>query len=291
MYHTQKINQAPVQKNLHLTRFYSKNLHTDNYIATLTPLEQDIFLVYLEFRNKQWINLTNKYIASRIGCSIKTVTRATNKFHRDGFITKHQENKYAPNNYTFNEKVKQGNFSQWINSLSLNNQSLYISHGIIIDHKNKIIFSYKNVPQNKSLILEEDLFINPSLTRMRRGRVFKKTYDPKKGNQVSIYQKRGPMTTKPRNKDGHSPVVLKPVLPLKDQIHAKKVDIAFFEKQLEKPEAFWDHRSILFEAQITMAQSLLARARFELNELEGNSNEKQRLLHQNSTNSMATCSA
>jgi len=275
MYHTEKINQAPNQINLNFTRFSSKDLHTDHYISQLTRYERFLYHELLLFSDCNVIRPSNEYLASKAGCSIRTVIRATNKFHQDGFIIKQQISLYSTNHYTFTDKAQRG----------------------MIDNKNKSIISQRNVTPTLRSSLNINLFINLSPSSRRRERtrtVFKKTY-PEKGEIVNNFKRQSLRLAKPqeklRNRNGHSPQVLKPILPLKDQIHAKKVDIAFFEKQLEKPEAFWDHRSILFEAQITMAKSLLARAKFELNELEGNSDEKQSILRQSDPYSMATCSA
>ena len=266
MYNIQKINQAPIQESLKITRFSHKNLHTDNYINSLTSTERKIYQFIDGFRNQQWIKFRNEYIANKVGCSIRTVIRTTNKFNHDGFITKYQEHKYTSNNY--------------------------------------IIVQSEYVTPNLRSSLNINLFINPSLTRVHARpnivgatsrTTFKKTKYPEKGEIVNNFKRQSLRLAKSQvkliNRGGHSPAIVKPMLPLEDQIHTKKVDIAFFEKQLEKPEDFWDPRGILFSANITMTKSLLARARLELIELEGSSNEKQRVLYQNNTNSMATCSA
>ncbi len=276
MYHTDKINQAPQIKKSLLSSFSPKHSQLDHYTST----DQKLFKILLRFKNAPFKTPSNAYLADQAGCSISTVIRATNKFHRDGSITKSQKNRYSFNDYSFRMQI---------------------------DHENKRIFQSEYDTLNLSSSLIIDLFINLSPTAYAGGRkegVFKKTYqkerwkDPKKGETMHFSQKPpsviAKLKQKKRNDGGHSPAVLKPVLPLADQIHSKKVDVAFFEKQLENPEAFWDPRGILFSVNIAMVKSLLATARFELNELEvksRNSNEKQSVLREYNSDTMETCSA
>jgi hypothetical protein len=194
MYHINKLNQVLFRKNLSPTSLASKDLQTecdDSYISALTRYQKKVACFILPFRNKPRIILKNETIALAIGCSTKTVTRATNKFLKDGFITKHQQNKYAPNNYAIkNVKIS---FSHWFQSLSLSNQNLYDSHGIRIDHNNKIIYSYRNVPQTKSSLIFSSLSsLNPVVSSrggaVRNVQVHGKK-NPKKGRKMNSVQK------------------------------------------------------------------------------------------------------
>jgi predicted transcriptional regulator len=306
MYHTERISQAPqIKKSFNQTSFSEKDSQTDHY----TNADKQITSIILNSTDHRVTVLTNEYLSSVAGCSTKTVTRATNKLHKNGLITKHQPNDYGPNYYTLNDELYRSKkkFPHWINSLSDHNQYLYVTHGIRIDHDNKTISQFEYVQPKNSLLLDNNLFINLSPNahvRVRDLRVFKKTKEPerqrwnqKKGNIMDNFQNQPPdnqkLIKKRRNDGGHSPMVVKPVLPLADQIHSKKVDIAFFTKQLQEPETFWDPHGILFSAQLSMVKSLLARAHFELIELENQrkSNEKQSVLREYSPNSMETCSA
>src|SRR5277367_6792909 len=295
MYHTNKINQASIEKNLKSTRFLSKDLQIADYVATLSPAFRRIAHIYFNFHNASHIKLKNETIALLAGCSHKTVTRATNKFHEDGFITKQQENKYAPNHYTLNERIKKGRFafSHWMDSLSPKNQDLYISHGIRIDHKNKIIFSYKNVPQNRSSLILEDLFINPSPTaraRERRKPVFKKTKDPGKGEIVNNFKKPWPPVAKPQEKTAPKRQGIYEIwkapqeLPIEEQQKQLKSDIEGLSYGIEvnKEQPYM----ILF------ATSWVERKKKELEQLEIRSNsEKQSISNRYSPNSMRSCNA
>lgn len=200
MYHTDKLNQALFKEKLIPATFSSKDLQTDYtldincYLDTLTPLQKKIAYYILQFRNAPWVSLKNQSIALAIGCSVKTVTRATGQFLKDNFISKHQPNTYAPNNYSFNDDIKKVNFSfsHWFQSLSSSNQDLYISHGIRIDHKNRIIYSLRNVPQNKSSLILDSISRRSVLVSSRGGaRItteYKKTRD-KKGRLMNSVQK------------------------------------------------------------------------------------------------------
>lgn len=213
-YPTDIKNQVLIKKNLKILRFSSDYFQTaqiksiDSYLSVLTPLQKKIAYYLLQFRNAPWITLRNESIALSLGCSVKTVTRATNKFLEDGFISKYQQNRYAPNSYALNPNIKtsQYSYSHWFNSLSITNQDLYVSHGIRVNNKNKVIFSLRNVPQNKSSLILESIFSNQSpLSRVRtRGKGIKKSKRHKKGVVlVSEFQKKWIMShkTDPRVKD------------------------------------------------------------------------------------------
>lgn len=132
----------------------------DSYLSACTPTEQKIAKIILEFRYAQDTILTRDYIASRAGCTIRTVTRATTKFHNDNFITKSQENVYAPNHFFFNEKTVKGPdaYQYWYNTQPKQNRDLYHTHGIRVDHEKKIIFQYEYVPQSYSYFLRDSLY-------------------------------------------------------------------------------------------------------------------------------------
>jgi len=245
MYHTEKINQASIEKNLKQTRFSSKDLQFAHYVESLSPKFRKIAQVYISHLDLPWVKLKNERVALLAGCSLKTVTRATNKFHEDGFITKHQDNKYAPNNYTFNDKIKRNTFSHWFNSLSAQNQNLYISHGIRIDHKNKIIYSLGNVPQIKNLLLDLSLSRNPNPffahRRVREGCVFNKTTDYKKGELMQSIQKQWILKNRfdPTIKDVLSDPQIKPTIitPIVEKLSTL---LTLDEKECYKLTAFDD---------------------------------------------------
>jgi DNA-binding MarR family transcriptional regulator len=129
MYHTQEINQAPVQKNLHPTRFSQQHFPSDHY----TPYEHDLVRL-LEAHS--YLKLTNEALATLLGCSPRTVTRITNSLHDSGVITKHRSHLYDINSYTLN------------------------SHRIVVDHKNKKVCS-DVTPKNK-------IFSSPILDSLSR---------------------------------------------------------------------------------------------------------------------------
>lgn len=179
MYHTSTENQIfNINKSFLTKGFPSKDLQT--YIASFTRHERDVAHYILEFRQQDSQRISNSTIARHVKCSVKTVTRATNKFHRDGFITKKQIHPYDINSFSFHEKTKKGPdaFMYWLSDLPPRSQDLYISHGIIIDHKNKKISTGRNVPPYLSSSLLDNLFINSSpscaRTRERRQDFFKK---------------------------------------------------------------------------------------------------------------------
>jgi len=185
MYHTNKLNQEKYfNKTLSITKISQKDLHTDHYrsdiasyLATCTPSEQNIAHFLLNYRYASTTKITNAFIATKIGCSIITVIRTTNKFHKDGFITKHQQNRYAPNYFTFNDKITKGKyaFDYWLNSLSPNHRDLYISHGIKVNHKNRIVCQFEYDIHNNNLLLINSLSRRVCVSsRARRPNTFKK---------------------------------------------------------------------------------------------------------------------
>jgi DNA-binding MarR family transcriptional regulator len=145
MYHTPALNQA--KKRSLLQGFSLKDFHTANF----TPYEISISRLLLRYRiHYPHIKLTNKYIAHQVGCSIKTVTRATTKFHESGFITKHQDNRYSPNSF------------------------LFYSDRIKVDHKKRIIPVVENVPHNRSSLILNNIFKKSYSSAPAREEVFHK---------------------------------------------------------------------------------------------------------------------
>ena len=99
----------PSEVEMHVWKSRSSEDNILSYIETLTPTEQQIIYVFLQYIHEPWVKLTNAYIAREVGCERTTVIRATNKFHRDGFINKHQKEKFSPNYFTFSDKIRLNN--------------------------------------------------------------------------------------------------------------------------------------------------------------------------------------
>lgn len=198
MYHNNRLNQVSIkEKSLSTKSFSRKDSQTDHY----TFAEQRIYRYLFPFQKYSLIKISNATIAKAIGCSERTVRRATAKFHKDGLIIKHQENKYTSNSYIFI-------------------QSEYVR-------------------PNLRSSLNINLFINLSPSSRRREadiRVFKKTNYPEKGDRMKSYQDRlsSVVKLKPkRNDGGHSPAVFKPILPLEDQIMQLNNDIKSLSDKIE----------------------------------------------------------
>jgi hypothetical protein len=282
MYHTSTENQLFNIKKSFLTKgFDPKNLQTgdiNEYIDCLTSSEQGVIRHLLEFRHLPEVKLINSSIAKAVGCSRITVIRATNKFHKDGVITKRQPQPYDANIYSFNEKVKKGPgaFMYWLNNLPKESKDIYISHGIIIDHKNKKVSSYRNdTPYLSSLILES-LFkkSSPLFTRAReRDQSFSKKI---KGKIMNPLETNKQSRMYPIWKAPEEP-------PIRDQIIRLKNDIRSLSQQIEanKAKAYM----------ISFAVSLVERKMNELKSLEAQSNEKQNISYQYTSDSMAAYSS
>jgi hypothetical protein len=296
MYHTEKRNQAIFDKNLTITRFASKDLQIadypadiDSYMAGGTLSEQSIGKVFYRYSDAPFIKLTNATIAKEAGCSIRTVTRATTKFHRDGFITKNQDNTFSPNNFTLNEKFKKPkkekqSFSTWMNSLSPQNQDLYISHGIRIDHKKKMICQYEYGQHNKSInLILDNLFINlspSSRLSARGGRIFKKINNLERGRVMKPKQE-------PKKQGIYAPWKTPKQKSLEEQRVCLKKEIELCEIMLDNPNKYF---AFCLKESIKRTEKRLVECLEELIELERRSNEKQSILRQSDTCFMeATC--
>ena len=132
MYHTNIKNQVfNLEKTLLNTNFSFKHSQIDHYLSLCTPTQRSIGTYISRYKDCPFIKLSNEHIAKVVGCSVITVIRTTNKFHKDGFITKHQDNRYTSNNYTL---------------------------GMVVDHKNKRIFQSEYDIPNKSNLILDSLF-------------------------------------------------------------------------------------------------------------------------------------
>jgi len=87
MYHNNYINQVlNLEKSLLNSSFSHKDSQTDHYLSKCTPTERNIGKYIYQYQKSSWIKLSNATISKAIGCSERTVRRATAKFHKDGFI-------------------------------------------------------------------------------------------------------------------------------------------------------------------------------------------------------------
>jgi hypothetical protein len=273
MYHTSIKNQVfNIKKSFLNTGFSPKDLQT--YIATLTPSQQKIAHYLLQFRNRPSQKLINSTIAKKVGCSRITVIRTTNKLHKDGLITKHQPQPYDANIYTFDEKLKRGPdaFTYWLNDLPTKSQDIYISHGIIIDHKNKkISYGRNDTPYLSSLVLD-NLFINSSLP-LTHAREKDQSFSKKiKGKMMNQFEENKQPRMYPIWRAPEAP-------PIDEEIARLKNDIRVLSQQIESSGA----KSYM----IQFAMSLIERKKSELQSLERNSNEKQSISYQYTADSMA----
>lgn len=283
MYHTSIENQVfSIKKSQSLKGFSHKDLQT--YIATLTPFEQDIANFILQFRFAPWTIILNETIANKVGCSVRTVIRATNKFHEDGFITKQKPKPYDMNCYAFDEKVKKGieAFSYWFNTLPSDTQDTYISHGIIIDHKNKKICS--DVTPNLSTLLLDNLFINSSpscaRTRERRQDFSKKI----KGKKMDSEKKVSSRSTERIFKELPQKKAVS-LLALREQREQLLQKIDNCTLKIVDP-----HKYIKFgviEASVKYFHKELQEYLKELDELEGRIDEKQNVSYEDKSYTMA----
>lgn len=160
---------------------FSLNPHFDGnsvlYRFKCTKLQRSILQIFLDFRFASHIKITNKFIAEKVSCSLKTVTRATNKFQQDGVILKNQRNRYAPNQYTLHNKLIKGThaYNYWLNNLTAPNQDLYLNHGFYVkkDGTRKYAWNQEfnqNVPHNNNYIKLSCLYNNQELLPRARAR-------------------------------------------------------------------------------------------------------------------------
>lgn len=107
VYQNDTKNQIIILNNLVSMPFseFSKTTSIEKYTKSLSSTYKKIFLYIYSFKNRPFIKLKRETISRYVGCSIKTVTRATNKFMEDGYINKMQANVYAPNNFSINTNI------------------------------------------------------------------------------------------------------------------------------------------------------------------------------------------
>ena len=139
------------------------------YILSLTPAEQRIFAYLLRFRPRGEFTQYMAEIAQATQCSIKTAQRATNKFNKDGVITKKQVidcfdvNKFTIENKTIFD-IDQV-FSQKMSDININIQSIYI-----YKQTNKQYSRARetdvSVCQKKDVVVDLELQMNNSLKEL-----------------------------------------------------------------------------------------------------------------------------
>lgn len=166
---------SPSQNNFSLNPQFDGN--SVLYRFKCTKLQRNILQVFLDFRYAPHIILTNKFVADKVNCSLRTVIRATNKFQQDGIILKSQRNPYAPNNYRLHTKFIKGKhaFDSWFNSLTPTNQDLYLNCGFYVkkDGTPKYAWSQssdQNVTHNNNYIKLSYLYNKPGNQPRARAR-------------------------------------------------------------------------------------------------------------------------
>lgn len=146
VYNTRRIIEKPIPGKL----FDGDIL---KYLASLTSAERKIAEIFLDFKdNKNETHPSNEHIAGKAGSSVRTVIRATNKFHQAGFIYKQQRHIRSLNFYTFNSLVKKGvgAYNYRLHTLSASNQELLMTHGMYQNNKVKKSFPSEYVTLNYS---------------------------------------------------------------------------------------------------------------------------------------------
>lgn len=98
-YNNQIKNQAQFHKKLNLTSLSHKNILTDHR-GYLTNTEYHIYQLLKQYNHHEETKFKNRTIANRVGCTIRTVQRATNKLLKAGLITKTRQDIYAVNQYS-----------------------------------------------------------------------------------------------------------------------------------------------------------------------------------------------
>lgn len=79
--------------------------YNKEYENRLTYFEKRIYRYFFRYYQSRWIKIRHSTIANKIGCSTKTIQRATNRFMGDGVIMKMQSHEYSPNNYTWGPNI------------------------------------------------------------------------------------------------------------------------------------------------------------------------------------------
>jgi len=119
----------------------------------------DIVRIMLEFRHAPFMKLSNKYLATRVGCCTRSVIRWTNWLCQNGYITKSQNNIFSINDYKLCEElVSDTKYEAYINSLPEKKIDISIS----------TIFHTETVTPIRSLIKYNNYLYtrNPYSTRM-----------------------------------------------------------------------------------------------------------------------------
>lgn len=175
MYRKSQQNQVQSStKKLLYTAFFEKTpffkRDINEYLSSLTETQREITEFFLNYRYANNIRLTNAYVAKQIGCCTKSVTRTTNKLQQDGFLVKKQDNKYSPNNFKLSDTTKKGPqaYLYWLNSLTEDNKSILMTHGVYLNHKKELTCLYEYVPQNNNIYKNKYIYNKPiTISRAR----------------------------------------------------------------------------------------------------------------------------
>jgi len=152
-------------QNIHVTWKTSPsfNKNIEEYLDSLSYAHRKVAEYFLRFRYAEHVRLTNGCIAEHVGCSVRTVQRATNALQKDGFIVKQQVSRYTPNDFKLSPATQKGKhaYSYWLNSLSEESKELFYTHGIYKNAKGDLSCQYEYVIQNNNYINYIYLSNNP----------------------------------------------------------------------------------------------------------------------------------
>lgn len=130
---------------------------------------KDIFSYIYSFKNASFIKLTNKTIAQRVGCDVRTVKRWTKRFVQEGILTKHQQDYFTPNTFLLSKpENNKASFSLWFKMLSPDQQQIYMTHGKVYQKENSSSSHYETVTPTKNINLNIKFIYKPSVNARAR---------------------------------------------------------------------------------------------------------------------------
>jgi hypothetical protein len=145
----QQISQNPLSKRVIGRINYNSASDLVNYRFKLSKTNRLIFDYITSFKKKDFIKLRRKTIATAVGCSTKSVTRALALFDVDGVIAKHRPFHQSPNILTLTPQLVRGPqaFSLWMSKLSDSNKEMVFYQSAYRNLKGEIVpLKIENVP-------------------------------------------------------------------------------------------------------------------------------------------------
>lgn len=177
---SQQVNKSC--DSIELTRFLN---NPKLYISKLEGCKKDFLKYLLNFKNAKWVKLRNITIQQGIKkltkkeYSIRQIQRISKHYESLGFYNKSQVTKFSSNNYSFDNRLKEGklSFSVWKETLNGKAKKMHLEIGVVMSD---VIRNGVNLNNNILINNKYNMLLPPTPKGIKKHVISKKYWLKKK---------------------------------------------------------------------------------------------------------------